>query len=297
MGRILYKSAPLPFQGQKRNFVSVLEKFLCGGCSNDLFVSGVGSLSSARWVIVDLFGGSGLLSDICKRYRPDCRVIYNDYDGYMVRLSHIDETNALLRLIYGIVNNGVSVKDRLPSDKRIAVLDVVRDWELRYGYVDYITLSSNLLFSGRSVSSYDELLGVTMYNRVVSRPYIRGSYLEGVEIVYDDYKALIERYKGLSNVLFMVDPPYFNTSDGHYSVSWDIWEYLSVLGDLMESGCPYIFFSCVRSRLDNFCRLIKRYKSIGSFLDDVTCYASHRHYCAGGRSSEDLMYISNSLYE
>ena len=33
-------------------------------------------------VFVDLFGGSGLLSHITKRCKPEATVIYNDFDNY-----------------------------------------------------------------------------------------------------------------------------------------------------------------------------------------------------------------------
>lgn len=65
-------SAPLPFVGQKRMFareyIKVLEQF------------------KDSTVFVDLFGGSGLLSQITKRMRPDAKVVYNDFDNYRKRL-------------------------------------------------------------------------------------------------------------------------------------------------------------------------------------------------------------------
>lgn len=65
-------SAPLPFVGQKRmfakEFIKVLEQF------------------PEDTVFVDLFGGSGLLSHIAKRSKPDATVVYNDFDNYRFRL-------------------------------------------------------------------------------------------------------------------------------------------------------------------------------------------------------------------
>lgn len=75
-------SAPLPFVGQKRMFareyIKVLEQF------------------KDSTVFVDLFGGSGLLSQITKRMRPDAKVVYNDFDNYLKRLENIPRTNLLL---------------------------------------------------------------------------------------------------------------------------------------------------------------------------------------------------------
>lgn len=77
-----YLSAPLPFVGQKRMFAQKIIEVLKEYPDDSIFV--------------DLFGGSGLLSHITKREKPNARVIYNDYDNYRLRLENIDRTNALL---------------------------------------------------------------------------------------------------------------------------------------------------------------------------------------------------------
>lgn len=82
MKKCYYSQAPLPFVGQKRMFASEFRKVL--------------KRFSDRTVFVDLFGGSGLLSHITKRERPDATVIYNDHDNYRERLENISRTNALL---------------------------------------------------------------------------------------------------------------------------------------------------------------------------------------------------------
>jgi hypothetical protein len=73
----VYKIAPLPFQGQKRRFVNG-------------FVLAMQQMKAGKeiTVIVDLFGGSGLLSHTAKRIFPECRVIYNDFDNYSQRLQN-----------------------------------------------------------------------------------------------------------------------------------------------------------------------------------------------------------------
>ena len=77
-----YLSAPLPFVGQKRMFASEFKKILKQYPDDAVYV--------------DLFGGSGLLSHITKREKPDATVIYNDYDNYCKRLKNIPRTNQLL---------------------------------------------------------------------------------------------------------------------------------------------------------------------------------------------------------
>lgn len=81
-----YKRAPLPFMGQKRYFL------------ND-FTQILEMVSGEIDTVVDLFGGSGLLSHTAKRVLPECRIVYNDFDHYCRRLSAIVQTNEILRVI------------------------------------------------------------------------------------------------------------------------------------------------------------------------------------------------------
>lgn len=81
----VYTSAPLPFQGQKRRFIGEFRKAL--------------SRFPDAATFVDLFGGSGLLSHVAKRERPDARLIYNDFDDFHLRLKipHLTRTLAISR--------------------------------------------------------------------------------------------------------------------------------------------------------------------------------------------------------
>ena len=80
-----YTRAPLPFIGQKRYFLRQFRQIL------DAHMPGNG----AGWVIIDAFGGSGLLAHTAKRCKPSAHVIYNDYDDYSTRIRHIADTNRL----------------------------------------------------------------------------------------------------------------------------------------------------------------------------------------------------------
>ncbi len=57
-----YSQSPLPFQGQKRRFVKHFKDSLRN--YND------------KYVFVDLFGGSGLLSHTVKTVFPNAKVVY-----------------------------------------------------------------------------------------------------------------------------------------------------------------------------------------------------------------------------
>jgi site-specific DNA-adenine methylase len=70
-----YTQSPLPFQGQKRRFLTQFKEALNG--------------FSPTATYVDLFGGSGLLSHTVKQYYPDANVIYNYFDNYSQRLDNV----------------------------------------------------------------------------------------------------------------------------------------------------------------------------------------------------------------
>lgn len=106
-----FTSAPLPFMGQKRRFINEFKEAL--------------KTFDSKTIFVDLFGGSGLLSHITKRERPDARVIYNDYDDYHIRLENIDKTNKLLADLRKLVVN-IPKKHKLPPQVREAIFVMYR---------------------------------------------------------------------------------------------------------------------------------------------------------------------------
>ena len=151
--------------------------------------------------VVDLFGGSGLLSHTAKRVLPGCRVIYNDFDHYDRRLAAVEDTNAILAAIKERLT-GLEPNRRLTDWERADVLAIVNDAQNRLGWVDILTIGRSVLFSGKWVTSLDELRKHTMYNRVRPGAYECDGYLDGLEIVHMDYRELFERERGNSRALF-----------------------------------------------------------------------------------------------
>ena len=115
--------------------------------------------------VVDLFGGSGLLSHTAKRVLPGCRVIYNDFDRYDRRLAAVEDTNAILATIKERLT-GLEPNERLSEALRSEVLAIVEGAQNRLGWVDILTIGRSVLFSGKWVTSLEELRKHTMYNRV-----------------------------------------------------------------------------------------------------------------------------------
>jgi len=238
MTHTIYQQAPLPFMGQKRKFVKAFRRILKSYPDNV--------------TIVDLFGGSGLLSHVAKREKPNATVVYNDFDNYQRRIAAIPHTNALLARIRAIT-------DKLPRGKMICqphrdrILELIAEEE-RHAPVDYITLSPSLLFSMKYANNMDEIVKQTFYNTVRRNDYCADGYLDGLIIVHKDYKVLFNEFKDKPNVLFLVDPPYLSTEVGTYTMTWKLSDYLDVLTILQ--GHDYVYFTSNKSQIIELCEWI-----------------------------------------
>ena len=243
-----YLSAPLPFVGQKRmfarEFIQVLKRY-----PDDA-------------VFVDLFGGSGLLSHITKYQKPGATVVYNDFDNYRQRLENIPRTNVLLDKIRAVVAS-VPRRKFLPKKTKETILRLIEQEEHRYGNVDYITLSSSLLFSMKYATNLEELRKETFYNTVRKCDYNPClDYLDGLEIVSCDYKELFNKYKDMPDVVFLIDPPYLSTEVGTYTMNWGLSDYLDVLQTLV--GTNYIYFTSNKSSIIELCDWIGKNNALGN---------------------------------
>ena len=132
-----YKRAPLPFVGQKYRFLKPFAELIEKNIPDD----GEGI------TVVDVFGGSGLLSRAVKDLKPKARVIYNDFINYSERLKHIDDTNKLRTAIYNfITESGYNFKNaKLSPEHKQQVLKIIDSFS---GFKDDQTLYAWLTFSG-----------------------------------------------------------------------------------------------------------------------------------------------------
>lgn len=235
-----YNQAPLPFQGQKRKwngeFKTALKQF--GNCN----------------VFVDLFGGSGLLSRMVKDERPDAVVFYNDFDGYHKRIANIPRTNALLADLRVIVKECLDRK-LIREPQRTVVLERIKADEAT-GFVDYITLSGSLTFSMDYVTSFADMAKTGLYNNVRKTDYTADGYLDGLEVVKQDYRELFERWKQIPNVCFLVDPPYLSTDSTTHTGYWQLKDYLDVLHTLKDTN--YFYFTSEKSSVVELCDWMER---------------------------------------
>ena len=174
-----YLSAPLPFQGQKRIFLRRVKDKLK-------------RITKEITMIVDLFGGSGLLSHTAKRLCPWCEVIYNDFDDYHVRLEHIPETNAILDFVRQKLK-GLANKQRVSDKIHDEICDYLDRALVAYGYLDFQTLSSNICFGNQRWHFIEDFRRELFWVRVTKKHYSTEGYLDGIKIVKKDYLSLVQQ--------------------------------------------------------------------------------------------------------
>ena len=277
--RKMYLSAPLPFMGQKRMFAREYIKVLEG-------------FKDAR-VFVDLFGGSGLLSHITKCKRPDATVVYNDFDGYRERLVNIPRTNSLLADLRGIAKD-VPRHKPIKGAARERILERLEREEREWGYVDYITLSSSLMFSMKYKTNLEGMRKETLYNTIRMTDYpLCADYLDGLAVVSCDYRELYERYKDVPGVVFLVDPPYLSTEVGTYKMYWRLADYLDVLNLL--KGKPFVYFTSNKSQIVELCEWLGKNRTLGNPFEGCgkSEFNAHMNYNAG--YTDMMLYNSRSV--
>ena len=230
---------PLPFRGNK----SVIRKDLIKLLNNE-------ALNDDSIIYVDLFGGSLYISYLIHQMKPNNEIITNDYDNYIERLMNIDKTNELLNKINEITkNSNIKHNEKIDDENTLAIKQLIQ----QASYIDINTISSNLLYSGSGVNTKDELLNNTYFNRIRSKQYninkeMINKYIEGLEIVRCDWYELYNKYKDNDKVLFIADPPYFNTNcSGYKTFNFTIQDTLKTLDILKHNR--FIYFTSSKSLL------------------------------------------------
>lgn len=270
-------SAPLPFVGQKRMFsreyIKVLEQF------KDCVV------------FVDLFGGSGLLSHITKWMRPDAKVVYNDFDNYRKRLENIPRTNHLLADFRRLAE-GVPRHKPITGEARERILERIGLEEKECGYVDYITISSSLMFSMKYRMNLDGIRKEVLYNNIRKADYaLCDDYLEGLEITSRDYREVFNEYKDMPNVVFLVDPPYLSTDVTTYSMYWRLSDYLDVLTILNSHS--FVYFTSNKSSIVELCQWMGRNRTLGDPFEGCVKSEFNAHMNYNAEYTDMMLYKRN----
>lgn len=266
-----YAKAPLPFIGQKRNFLKHFKDVLNRHIPDD----------GADWTIVDAFGGSGLLAHTAKRCKPAARVVYNDYDGYAERLRHIPDTNRLRRHLAGLLA-GLPRDMRLDAARKQSIIEAVCIFD---GYRDVKSVSSWLLFSGNQAAGLDDLRRKTFYNALPRGDYpAADAYLDGLEIVSQPFQELLPPFLDRPRTLLVLDPPYVSTTQAMYANPkyFGMVEFLRLMEMVRP---PFVFFSSTKSELPAYLDFVRecrphewrRFEGLEKRIVKAPVSVSHRY--------------------
>lgn len=201
------------------------------------------------WTIIDVFGGSGLLSRVAKQIKPQARVIYNDFDGYAERLKHINDINRLRQQLFNLLDGSTPKNKALKKALKSKVINVIQSFD---GFIDLNCLSSWLLFSGQQVGSLETLFNQRFWHCVRQTDYPEATgYLDDLEVICESFHQLIPKFKDKDKVLLVLDPPYLCTRQESYKQEryFDLVDFLRLV-DLTRPH--YLFFSSTKSEFIRF---------------------------------------------
>jgi len=161
-------------------------------------------------------------------------------------LALIPTTNEIIAQLRPIVAN--HPKGTRINEVKTTILEVLRQYP--HEALDYITLSANLLFSGKYATSLEALAKDGFYAKVSQTPYNADGYLAGVERRQTDYRNLIAEFEYTPNTVFILDPPYLSTDISSYrgAQDWKLKDYLHIVKALNVMP-RYIYFGSNKGQL------------------------------------------------
>ena len=276
MNKKRYTKSPLPFQGQKRNWVKHLENLprkLPEGA-----------------LVVDVFGGSGLCAHTFKSTRPDLRVIWNDYDNFQHRLDQIPQTNTYAREIYEVTRKHPKGAHIAPGEEdHQRICDIFK--RATADGADVHTLSQMVTFSSQCSNVFNPKQKA--YTQIRSIQYDATGYLDGVERVSSSFEELISSIP--QEAILILDPPYLSTETGRYGdiqqgIRWGITEHLRLL--TLIKGRSYIYFTSDKSEVLELDKAVQEAFQ-ASFLGDY--YTLERNALLSGKGNGYKEYLITNL--
>ena len=232
------------------------------------------------YTFVDLFGGSGILSYYTKKTFPNATVIYNDYDNYMKRLENAEHTFEILEEIRAYVDKYKIPKLKTMSARKQGCISILEKHLKEDEYVDLLTISAYILYSGFAFQKLEDFKKQTLYNRMpkqfkqldVIPEYV--DVLNSCVITSVDYKVLYEKYKNVDKVCFIIDPPYLSTNVQMYTGEWSQKEYFDVIFLLEEPH--YFYFTNDKSGILSFIEFLDEHFGT-QYLKDTKIVSKHKN--------------------
>lgn len=297
--KLLFK-APLPFLGQKRNWLKYLPPLVAPDLINS---NNFSKYNNSTWV--DMFGGSGLLSHNLKLLMPNANIIYNDFDGYTNYLTE-ESIQILLEINEQVISilkkyENIEKARRLDDDDMQSIRTVFDAYYKKYGEKLYRRqIYSWVVFSAAMMDSIDEISKKEKFWHRGRRGgagtqfkhHIRNwkEYLKGVNILkHIDFKILLDKYKTDKNAVLIADPPYLNTTQGDYKGGFNKEQFDYLIDNLRP---PFIAFSSSKNELCNI--LKERYPK--AQIENKNIFIARGKSGGAHQKVSDVKYTDQMIY-
>jgi hypothetical protein len=244
-----YSSPPLPFNGNKRYWI------------NNLYNTFKDIKFNKDVLIVDLFGGSGLLSHLFAYMYPNNTVIYNDYDNYTKLLNekYINKFNEFIKYGYNLmIENNIKKDKVIPQEIKKKIINKMYSlFGDEYNKNDKIKniICANMCFSGRD----RDIIKNDIYNKFNKNPYeVPKDYiLDNIKVVHEDYKDLIKSLSKYpkTKIFYILDPPYLSTTKYYYDKYFGLNDTINIIRLCVEYKC--ILFESDKSEILPLLQYIK----------------------------------------
>ena len=235
-GERAYRTTPpLPFQGNKRNHIKKILRFLQLKGFDESFT------------YFDVFGGSGIISHNIKFRYPKAEVVYNDFDYYTRRIAVLPYTNEIMSRIYSeVLKDNYKVNERINETDKAEILKILSNYP--NDKIDFLTLTSAFSYSGFYKGSIENFLNSSFFYKKAKIQREANGYLKGVKIIHKDFKEVLkmaDAHKGKK--LLILDPPYLLTDLSAYSkTDWRLTDFLYLIDNIKP---PFVFFSSEKSQI------------------------------------------------
>lgn len=271
------KSAPFPYKGQKRNYIKDITT------SEELK-----NIIKDDYIIIDVFGGSGLLSHTFANLFPNNQIIYNDYDYYLLYFDlypHLKEFDKKINeIIKNIKYN--HKKELLTEQQQEQIKDIFKNmfdyFETLFNTNEYfknliynnpnlkndlmnkikLYYTSRMCFNGRN----DNLLKCDLYSGTLKEININyNDYItSNITITNKDYKELIneclKKYDH-NKLFFIFDPPYMYTDkSGYYNIYFNMLDSLTLLKLIHDNNIKGLYFNTYKNGLIEVIKMFDLFK-------------------------------------
>ena len=187
--------------------------------------------------VVDLFGGSGLLSNVSKKFFPGAKITYNELDSKVLRA--IEKVKKDPRAIQRFVSEVAKWLHDKPG----------ADWLTHFNTVykgdpDFLTAAKLIEAAAGRV----DLTPIKLRNLIKAIPNFSKTF-KGINVSNKDALGLIDKYirEGTSKDFLWIDPPYLWSTGYQVGAEMEKAEGFTKLLDKLEKlndkGVKFVFFN------------------------------------------------------